>query len=94
VDTETADVVIVSGGIIGCCSAYYLAKAGRDVIVLDPAPGQGVSRGNAGLLCPSYCLPMANPDSLRTSLALLRGGPGPVSFRRRTLAWLARFAFE
>jgi D-amino-acid dehydrogenase len=98
VDTDTADVVIVGGGIIGSCSAYYLAKAGRDVIVLDPAPGQGVSRGNAGLLCPSYCLPMANPGSLRASLALLRGGRGPVSFRRpvpvRTLAWLARFAVE
>jgi D-amino-acid dehydrogenase len=93
---EKADVVIVGGGIIGSCVAYYLARAGRDVVVLDPAPGEGSSKGNAGIICASYCLPMANPDSLRAGLAILRGGRGPLSFRRpvplRTLAWLVRFA--
>jgi D-amino-acid dehydrogenase len=95
VDAESTDVVIVGGGIIGSCAAYYLARAGRSVLVLDPAPGEGSSKANAGIMCPSYCLPMANPDSLRAGLAILRGGRGPLSFRRplplRTLAWLARF---
>ncbi len=95
-EAERADVVIVGGGIIGSCCAYYLARAGRDVVVLDPAPGEGASKGNAGIMCPSYCLPMANPDSLREGMAILRGGRGPMTFRRpvppRTLAWLARFA--
>jgi D-amino-acid dehydrogenase len=92
---ERADVVIVGGGIIGSCAAYYLARAGRDVVVLDPAPGEGSSKANAGIICASYCLPMANPDSLRAGLAILRGGHGPLSFRRpvplRTVAWLVRF---
>jgi D-amino-acid dehydrogenase len=97
VDAEKADVVVVGGGIIGSCVAYYLARAGRDVVVLDPAPGQGSSRANAGIMCGSSCLPMANPDSLRAGLAILRGGgSGSMSFRRpvpvRTLVWLARFA--
>jgi len=91
---ERADVVIVGGGIIGSCVAYYLARAGRDVAVLDPAPGEGSSKANAGIICASYCLPMANPDSLRAGLAIVRGGHGPLSFRRpvplRTLAWLVR----
>jgi D-amino-acid dehydrogenase len=97
VDAERADVAVVGGGIIGSCVAYYLARAGRDVIVLDPAPGEGSSKANAGIMCGSSCLPMANPDSLRAGLAVLRGGgSGSMSFRRpvplRTLAWLARFA--
>ena len=30
-----AEVVIIGGGIIGCATAYYLAKSGADVIVLE-----------------------------------------------------------
>ena len=36
-----AEVVIIGGGIIGCATAYYLAKMGADVIVLE----------GCGLLC-------------------------------------------
>lgn len=47
----TADVIIVGGGIVGCATAYYLAKAGvRDVIVLeaDKSIGHGGSSRNGG----------------------------------------------
>ncbi|MEE9198582.1 MAG: FAD-binding oxidoreductase, partial [Dehalococcoidia bacterium] len=30
-----ADVVIIGGGIIGCATAYYLAKRGADVVVVE-----------------------------------------------------------
>ena len=33
--SNTADVVIVGGGIIGCSIAYYLAKKGKSIIVLE-----------------------------------------------------------
>lgn len=47
---KTAEVVIIGGGIIGCATAYYLAKLGRDVIVLEGSDhiGNGGSSRNGG----------------------------------------------
>lgn len=47
----TADVIIVGGGVVGCATAYYLAKKGvRDVIVLEASEsiGHGGSSRNGG----------------------------------------------
>ena len=46
---ETADVVIVGAGYTGLSAALTLARAGRDVVVLDAhEPGYGCSRRNGG----------------------------------------------
>ena len=47
---NTADVVIVGGGIIGCAIAYYLAKKDKSVIVLEGSDhiGNGGSSRNGG----------------------------------------------
>lgn len=47
---KTADVIIIGSGIIGCATAYYLAKKGRTVIVLDQndTVGNGGSARNGG----------------------------------------------
>lgn len=47
---NTADVVIIGAGVIGCASAYYLAKQGCDVIVLEGSDniGNGGSSRNGG----------------------------------------------
>ncbi len=44
------EVVIIGGGIVGCATAYFLAKSGRRVTVLekDAAPGLQASGRNAG----------------------------------------------
>jgi len=47
----TSDVVIVGGGIVGCASAYYLAKRGiKNVCVLEASEsiGHGGSSRNGG----------------------------------------------
>lgn len=46
----TADVIIIGGGIIGCSTAYYLAKRGKTVIVLEKGKvmGYGGSSRNGG----------------------------------------------
>ena len=32
---DSADVVVIGGGVSGLSSAYFLAKAGKDVVVVD-----------------------------------------------------------
>ena len=44
-----ADVCIIGAGLVGCASAYQLAKRGADVIVLERGwPGAGSSSGGMG----------------------------------------------
>lgn len=51
--TETADVVVVGAGVIGCAVAHELARRGARVVVLDArAVGQGATRASAGILAP------------------------------------------
>jgi glycine oxidase len=48
-----ADVVIVGGGIIGCATAYYLARAGASVLLLERGRiGGEASHAAAGMLAP------------------------------------------
>ena len=49
----TTDVIVIGGGIIGCSIAYFLRKAGVDVVVLEQgALGAQASSAAAGLLAP------------------------------------------
>ncbi len=47
-----AEAVIIGGGVIGCATAYYLAKAGRSVIVLEGSDhiGNGGSSRSGGVV--------------------------------------------
>ena len=48
-EKRTADVIIIGGGIMGCSTAYRLAKEGVDVLVLEQKEiGNGGSCRNAG----------------------------------------------
>jgi D-amino-acid dehydrogenase len=56
------DVILIGAGVIGLCSAYYLRKAGRSVLLLDQnAVGSGASFGNCGMISPSHVLPNTLP---------------------------------
>lgn len=51
------DVLIVGGGVIGLTTAYYLARDGASVTVIDKAtPGRAASWAGAGII------PPGNPD--------------------------------
>lgn len=57
-------VVVLGSGVVGVTTAYYLALAGHDVVVVDRqcGPALETSFGNAGEISPSYASPWAGPD--------------------------------
>ena len=56
-------VLMLGGGVIGVASAYYLARAGHEVTVVDRQSGPALetSFGNAGEVSPGYSAPWAGP---------------------------------
>jgi D-amino-acid dehydrogenase len=56
-------IAILGSGVIGTTAAYYLARAGHEVIVLErqAAPGLETSFANAGEVSPGYASPWAGP---------------------------------
>ncbi|KAF1712219.1 D-amino acid dehydrogenase small subunit [Pseudoxanthomonas kalamensis DSM 18571] len=56
-------VMVLGGGVIGTTSAWYLARAGFDVVVVDRQPTAALetSYGNAGQLSFGYVAPWAAP---------------------------------
>jgi D-amino-acid dehydrogenase len=56
-------ILILGSGVVGVTSAYYLARAGHEVTVLDrqPAAGMETSFANAGQVSPGYSAPWAAP---------------------------------
>jgi D-amino-acid dehydrogenase len=56
-------VAVIGGGAIGLCSAYYLAKAGHKVTLIErgSAHHDCCSLGNAGMVVPSHFEPLAAP---------------------------------
>jgi len=72
-------VLVLGGGVIGVTTAYYLAKSGHEVTVVDrqPKPAQETSFANAGEVSPGYSSPWAGPGVPVKAIKwlLMRHGP-------------------
>lgn len=72
--SDTADVVIVGGGLTGCASAYAFASAGYDVVLLEAGRlAGGATASSAGLMLPGFDAPFASHSAafgLRASRAM------------------------
>ena len=57
------DIVVLGGGVVGVTSAWYLAKAGHRVTLLERRDGVALetSHANAGQISPGYASPWAAP---------------------------------
>ncbi len=90
-------VVIVGGGVIGASSAYYLAKSGRQVTIIDAGEfGRQCSHANCGLVCPSHVLPLPEPGAVGKTLRSLFQRNAPFRIKPRwdpgLWAWFWKFA--
>ena len=88
------EVIVVGGGVIGLCSAYYLQKAGYTVTVIERGDiTSGTSFGNAGYVSPSHFIPLASPGIVARGLRWMLNSSSPFYIKPRMNADLIRWAF-
>jgi D-amino-acid dehydrogenase len=97
--TAAGRVIVVGGGVIGAACAYYLARSGWAVEVVDRGTfGAGCSHANCGFVCPSHVLPLAEPGAVGRTLKALLKKNSPFTIKPRLSpalwTWLLRFAFR
>src|SRR5574342_709800 len=76
-------VVVLGAGVIGTTSAWYLARAGHEVTVVDRQPDVALetSFANGGQISVSHAEPWANPSAPFKILQWLGREEAPLLFR-------------
>jgi D-amino-acid dehydrogenase len=88
-------VVVIGGGVIGVSSAYYLARDGWEVTLLDKGEVcAGSSYGNAGLICPSHVTPLAAPGVWWQGVKWMLDAESPFYIKPRPSVELARWLWR
>ncbi len=94
--SEGRRTIVVGGGVAGLCTAYYLAKRGREVTVVESnRVGSGASAGNGGWLCPAQAGPLPEPGLTPMGMRALLNRDSALYFKPSKLSelspWLLRF---
>jgi D-amino-acid dehydrogenase len=89
-------ILIIGGGVIGLSTAYYCAKKGHGVTVLEREAEQheGCSYGNAGLIVPSHFVPLAAPGMVALGLKWMWNPESPFYIKPRLDRNLAGWALK
>lgn len=82
-------VLVLGSGVIGLTSAYYLAKQGADVTVIDRqiGPAEETSFGNAGQISPGYSTPWAAPGIPLKAIKWLFQQHAPLAIKLDGSLW-------
>jgi D-amino-acid dehydrogenase len=89
-------IVVLGAGVIGVTSAWYLAKAGHDVTVIDRQAGPSLetSFANAGEISPGYSSPWAAPGIPMKAIKWMFMKHAPLIIQPRPdlakLGWMAQ----
>ncbi len=92
--------LVLGGGVVGVTTAYFLAKAGHEVTLVEEKDGVGLeaSAGNAGIIAPGHSFAWASPRAPRMLWESLRGGETAIRVRLtpdiRLYTWGLRFLRE
>ena len=86
-------VIVIGSGIVGASCAYYLFKAGHEVVLLEKEQqASGASYVNAGYITPSHIIPLAAPGMVRLGLKYLFDSSGPFYMKPRLDGSFLRWA--
>jgi len=89
--------LVLGAGVTGVTTAYYLAKAGHKVTVIERQPGPALetSFANGGQISASHTEPWATPATLPKIIKWLGRNDAPLRFRLKAdpklWSWCARF---
>jgi D-amino-acid dehydrogenase len=92
--------IVLGGGVVGVTTAYYLAKDGHEVSLIDSAEGLGTAAtaGNAGLIAPGHSFAWASPNAPRMLVKSLFGKQTAIRVKLkadpRLYGWGLRFLRE
>jgi D-amino-acid dehydrogenase len=79
--TET---LVIGAGAIGICSAFYLHQLGKNVTVVEKGDiCSGSSAGNAGLIVPSFSIPLAATGVITQGLIWMFNPESPFYIKPR-----------
>lgn len=82
---EFMHVVVLGAGVVGVTTAYYLARRGHTVTVLEQQPDVGMetSYANAGMITIGYAAPWSGPGVPMKSIKWAFQGDSPLKFSPR-----------
>lgn len=77
--------VVVGGGIVGLCSAYYLAREGFAVTLIErnPEGADTCAQGSAGYVSPSHVQPISSPGMVWQGLKWMTSSRSPFYIQPR-----------
>lgn len=89
-------VLVLGSGVVGVTSAYYLAKKGFEVTVIDrqPSPAMETSFANAGQISPGYSSPWAAPGVPMKAIKWLFQRHAPFAMKADGTLWQWQWAFK
>lgn len=78
------NILIIGGGIIGLCCAYYLRKEGHQITIIEQSDfSQGASFVNAGYITPSHIIPLASPGVIAKGIKWMLDSKSPFYIKPR-----------
>jgi len=93
-------IIVLGAGVIGTATAWYLTRAGHEVLVVDrqPAAAMETSFANGGQISVSHAEPWANPHAIPLAMKWLGREDAPLLMRCRLdpalFEWGLRFLPE
>src|SRR5919204_6711966 len=92
--------LVLGGGIVGVTTAYFLAKAGHEVTIVEEKEALGLeaTNANAGVIAPGHSFAWGSPRAPKMLLRSLRGAETAIRMRLapdlRLYTWGLRFLRE